>query len=520
MDDGAGAVAVDASGKAVPGTLFGNPAWAKAGKNGGGLTFDGTDDYVFIDGKFKLPNYTVAVWFRDDVAGQRDIVSCYAATVLHGILLEVGSDNRLRFLHRFPLGTGGGNNIYAPFTPDGKWHHVAATKSPTEIALYLDGKEVGRMADASVFGASDAFGICLGCLDNERALARQFLGAMDDLQIYYRALSAAEIPGTMVGLVDKALALNVSPANGATDVPRDATLNWTASQYPATHDVYFAATAADVNSATRATTTGVLASRGQADTTFDPPGSLAYGQRYYWRIDEVNQSADGAIFKGSVWSFTVEPYAYPVQPVAATASSFQAGMGPENTINGSGLTGDQHGTEPTTMWLSSGTMPHWIQYQFDKVYKLNDLKVWNSNQAIESFLGFGAKTVKIECSTDGTTWNAIAEMPEFARGAGYAELRRQHHGKPRRGPGPVCQTDHHEQLGRNVPAGRVERSSVLLRARSGPSAAAGGRCHGRGPAFHPELAQRPRGRQASGVSEHRCQRGPQRQGLGWYRLDE
>ena len=123
-----------------------------------------------------------------------------------------GSDSRLRFLHRFPLGTGGGNNLYTPFSADGQWHHVAATKSPTEIALYLDGKEVGRMADTSVFGASDAFGICLGCLDNERALARQFLGAMDDLQIYYRALSAVEIPGTMVGLVDKALALNVSPA--------------------------------------------------------------------------------------------------------------------------------------------------------------------------------------------------------------------------------------------------------------------------------------------------------------------
>ena len=90
LDDGSGTVAVDASGKAVQGTLFGNPAWSKAGKNGGCLTFDGTDDYVFIDGKFKLPNYTLAVWFRDDSAGQRDIVSCYAATVLHGILLEVG----------------------------------------------------------------------------------------------------------------------------------------------------------------------------------------------------------------------------------------------------------------------------------------------------------------------------------------------------------------------------------------------------------------------------------------------
>ena len=44
-------------------------------------------------------------------------------------------------------------------------------------------------------------------------------------------------------------------------------------------------------------------------------------------------------------------------------------MGPEKTIDGSGMTGDLHGIG-TTMWLSAGTPPNWIQYEFDKVYKL------------------------------------------------------------------------------------------------------------------------------------------------------
>jgi hypothetical protein len=419
FDDGSGAVAVDASGKAVNGTLFGDPAWSRDGKHGGCLTFDGTDDYVFIDGKFKYANYTIAVWFRDDSPGQRDIVSCYAATVLHGILLEVGTDGRMRFLHRFPLGTGGGSNIYAtgPFA-DGQWHHVAATKSATEIALYIDGKEAGRTADASVFGAADAFGICLGALDNERGLARLFLGAMDDLQIYYRALSAAEIPGTMAGLVDKAQAMNVSPANDATDVPRDATLNWTVGQYASTHDVYLGTTFADVNTAARTAAKGVLVSQGQTDPTFRPDGVFAYGQTYYWRIDEVNKTPDGTVFKGNVWSFTVEPYSYLITGVKATASGSQAGMGPEKTVDGSGLTGDLHGTDDTTMWISSGTSPNWIQYQFDKVYKLDKLLVWNANQTIESVLGFGAKEVKVEYSADGVTWTALADVPQFAQAPG------------------------------------------------------------------------------------------------------
>jgi hypothetical protein len=79
-----------------------------------------------------------------------------------------------------------------------------------------------------------------------------------------------------------------------------------------------------------------------------------------------------------------------------------------------------HGIGGTTMWLSNmtGPMPAWIEYDFDKVYKLAELKVWNSNGQIEVFMGFGAKEVTVEYSLDGTTWTALADVPEFARGPG------------------------------------------------------------------------------------------------------
>jgi hypothetical protein len=94
-------------------------------------------------------------------------------------------------------------------------------------------------------------------------------------------------------------------------------------------------------------------------------------------------------------------------------------MGPEKTVDGSGLDkNDGHSTNGADMWLSAGTAPNWIQYQFDKVYALHELWVWNSNQPIEPFLGFGAKTVKIECSTDGKTWTPLNGVPEFARAPG------------------------------------------------------------------------------------------------------
>ncbi len=70
------------------------------------------------------------------------------------------------------------------------------------------------------------------------------------------------------------------------------------------------------------------------------------------------------------------------------------------------------------MWLSTGAQPNWVQYQFDKVYTLHELWVWNSNQPVEAIVGFGAKTVKIEYSTDGTKWTPLANVPEFARASG------------------------------------------------------------------------------------------------------
>ena len=110
----------------------------------------------------------------------------------------------------------------------------------------------------------------------------------------------------------------------------------------------------------------------------------------------------------------------PLQPVAATASSSNsAAMGPEKTIDGSGLNAlDQHGTTATDMWLSAAGAAQWIQYDFDQTYKLHEIWVWNTNQLIEAFVGFGAKDVTIETSTDGTEWSALAGPVQFNQAPG------------------------------------------------------------------------------------------------------
>ncbi len=105
--------------------------------------------------------------------------------------------------------------------------------------------------------------------------------------------------------------------------------------------------------------------------------------------------------------------------MTATASSSDLGSAPQNTVNGSGLANGVHSTASTAVWVSSATgpQPTWIQYAFDRIYKLTDMHVWNYNVVFEPVLGFGFKDVTIEYSTDGTAWTLLKEA-QFARAPG------------------------------------------------------------------------------------------------------
>ncbi len=210
------------------------------------------------------------------------------------------------------------------------------------------------------------------------------------------------------------------PKDKAADVSRDTVLSWKSGLFAATHNIYLGTAPADVSAASPAKPLGVLTGQVPDANTFDPT-RLEFGQTYYWRVDEVNAPPTSAtVFTGDVWSFTVEPAVYPVKNILATASSsFDATTGPERTIDGSGLNAAEgHSTVTGTMWLTNTAPPVWIQYQFDDVYQLQEMWVWNSNQMIESFAGLGAKDVTVEYSTDGVAWTTLPGVPQFARASG------------------------------------------------------------------------------------------------------
>ncbi len=228
-----------------------------------------------------------------------------------------------------------------------------------------------------------------------------------DLMVLLEAIGGTDIP---LG--------SFSPPPGASQVPCEVVLSWPAFSSAQAYDVYLGTSSEEVGTADRANPLGVLVSEGQTATRYDLAGLLEFGRTYYWRIDEISE--DAAVQKGAVLKFTTEATAYPITTnIIATASSSQPGMGSANTVNGSGLDkNDGHSTDGNTMWLSTNAKPHWIQFEFDQVYALHELWVWNSNQLVEPFLGFGARTVKIEYSVDGITWTTLDKVPEFGRAPG------------------------------------------------------------------------------------------------------
>ena len=432
FDEGSGTTASDSSRYGNDGTLGGTASW-DAGIFGGSLYVNGTGwvdippeawqpiqrkvtiaCWAFGDQAMPVNSFMFGAWSVDTNTARQ---ACAAPWSNGNMYWDTGWD-----------GTGSNYDRIFKAIPleylKGEWVHWAFTKDCDAGTVYIYAN--GQLFHSGTGMSRPMTGVIQFTIGARATTdhASGYIGWLDDFRLYNRAMTAAEIQQVMMG-PPPGLASDPNPGDNARDVPRDVVLSWTPGKFAATHDVYLGTVFDDVNNASRTSPRGVLASQGQIAATYGP-GRLDFDQTYYWRIDEVNAPPTSTIFKSDVWSFTVEPLAYPIDAIriAATASSSNsAGEGPENTINSSGLgVDDLHSAENTGMWLSSitGTQPTWIQYEFDRVYKLHQMSVWNYNSSVEPVIGFGVKQAAIEYSVDGANWTTLGTTYEFARGLGAA----------------------------------------------------------------------------------------------------
>jgi len=433
MDEGSGTVVIDASGSGHDATIVGTVNWVQSKPDfGTALDFPGDAASANCvragtwDPSESTGQVSVSAWIKWAGANststfQGIVTKCDGVFVaIRWQLTMSNSTNEIGF------GFGGGAPVYpAPAPPVGEWQHVAFTHDGTTATMYINGAYVGTSAIA--LGTGTGAAIVIGALNFQSAEAdAPFNGTVDEVYIFDTALSAAEVGKVMQGaFANLYWSKNPNPPDTATDVHRDTTLSWIAGKDAVSHDVYFGTDFDNVNYASRADTREVLLSQGQGETAFTPTG-LVYDQTYYWRVDEVNSVNPANPTKGDIWSFTVEPYAIPLdgENITATASSHAENQGPEKTIDGSGLDeNDLHSINSADMWLSSAGDPGsaWIQYEFDKPCKLHEMLIWNYNgNSILSL--YGIKEVTIEHSADGITWSQanISELTQAPGAADYA----------------------------------------------------------------------------------------------------
>ncbi|MCH7921330.1 MAG: LamG domain-containing protein, partial [Planctomycetes bacterium] len=395
FDELSGTTALDSSGLGNHGQFGPEGAPLRVpGVFGGAVELDGNFAYIEINSiadHLTANTFSVSAWINTTQTDDGTLIGSNGTGGSHEFIF--GVDQGVLLVEE------DGFNLYPPVINDGEWHHIAYTRDLATGFAYTDGVLVGTAAATGNPAGQARWSI--GQEWDPPNPSDEFIGIVDDVQFYDRLLTAEEVVQVMVG-VPPGQAAEPTPAHEDPDVSRDAILGWEPGESAKTHNVYFGTDFDAVNAAAPDSPMDVLASSGQEANAYDP-ARLEFGQTYFWRVDEVNGAPDFAVFAGNVWQFTVEPIAYPIPSVTASASSTFGISVPEKTVDGSGLADDLHGVDAADMWISGG-IPVTLEYAFDRAYKLHELWIWNANQLIEGFVGFGAKDVGIEQSLESENW--------------------------------------------------------------------------------------------------------------------
>lgn len=198
FDKISGKTVTDSSGNKHTGSL--NGAKLTTGKFGQALQFDGVDDFVDI-GKFDVleGGLTLSAWIKADDFGIHDARIISKSTGIaeqdHYWMLSTINKNGIKL--RFRLKTNGKTTTLfgTRNVPKGEWVHVAATYDGGNMRLYLNGKADGSIGKAGVISANASVGIRVG--DNPKSGKRNFKGAIDEVRVHSKALSASEL-GTLM----------------------------------------------------------------------------------------------------------------------------------------------------------------------------------------------------------------------------------------------------------------------------------------------------------------------------------
>ena len=309
FDQTNGTTLLETTGRGVAGTLQGTASFAAGAADGinntGALHLDGSG-YVQFPGRWFDPlngNWTLSLWCRPDATPSSDQVlfSKTDRSGANGLYLALNGSSF--YLKGATFGIASGFSVNASLVPQaGRWHHIVAQIDRTNnlARLWVNGVEyTGTSNTRSVPAAEFIFGEAPPALGACPGRGNNFIGSLDEVRLYSKALTQAEINSlyTAGGILPAALS---APLDGERNVAIQPMMKWTAGRPNYQHDVYLGTSELAVLIAT----TNSAEYQGRlAAAEYMPPGALLTNTTYYWRVDEVENGTNYA--PSEVWSFTV-----------------------------------------------------------------------------------------------------------------------------------------------------------------------------------------------------------------------
>ena len=163
------------------------------GKPESGYSFNGVDQSISGRRLELAELFTVSVWFEFESPQTGVLVNFNNPVILGGTFATIFAhhlpNGRFRFNNRAGGGGAGGINVYADTTLNGgDWHHSVCVKDEGFLSLFIDGKLSSRIKDVTTRNA-----VYVNLRVGENINNLFFKGTIDDVRIYNRALSEAEV---------------------------------------------------------------------------------------------------------------------------------------------------------------------------------------------------------------------------------------------------------------------------------------------------------------------------------------